>query len=94
MTEITTGSKLTPRESQVASLAARGLTNRQIGHQLNLSPLTVSNYLKKVFAKAGVQSRIELAWQVARTELGTADTRFDAHPRTRGKDTGQTHTGI
>jgi DNA-binding NarL/FixJ family response regulator len=73
MTEITTGSKLTPRESQVAALAARGLTNRQIGQQIGLSPLTVSNYLKKVFAKAGVQSRIELAWQYARAEMVPMD---------------------
>lgn len=61
----------TPRENQVAALAARGLTNRQIGHQIGLSANSVSNVLKRVYVKAGVQSRTELAWQVASQQRST-----------------------
>lgn len=71
VTRNTGGQRLTPRESEVAKLAAQGLTNRQIGRQIGLSPNTIGNYLKKVYAKAGVQSRVQLAWQLATKERST-----------------------
>lgn len=54
--------KLTPREHQVAELAAQGLSNRQIAGELRLSVNTVQNHLKRVFEKLQVSSRTELAW--------------------------------
>jgi len=52
--------KLSPQELQVAQLAARGLTNREIGAQLYLSHRTVSAHLYRAFPKLGVRSRAQL----------------------------------
>jgi DNA-binding NarL/FixJ family response regulator len=61
--------RLTPREREVALLAARGLTNRQIAAELNLSVNTVSNHLKRVYAKLDVGSRAELGWRLQYLDL-------------------------
>jgi DNA-binding NarL/FixJ family response regulator len=52
---------LSPREREVARLAATGLTNREIAEQLHLSLRTVENHLHRTFTKLGVQRRRELA---------------------------------
>jgi DNA-binding CsgD family transcriptional regulator len=52
---------LTPQESQIVRLAARGLSNRDIAAQLFLSPRTVGYHLYKAYPKLGVVSRGELA---------------------------------
>lgn len=51
---------LSDRERSVARLAVAGHSNRQIATTLWLSPHTVSDHLKTVFAKLGVTSRAEL----------------------------------
>lgn len=51
---------LTPRELQVARLAAQGGSNRDIAAQLFLSPRTVGYHLHNVFTKLGISSRTEL----------------------------------
>jgi DNA-binding CsgD family transcriptional regulator len=55
----TTG-ELTAQEAHIARLATRGLTNREIGSELYLSPRTVEWHLRKVFTKLGVSTRREL----------------------------------
>jgi len=53
-------SRLTPQELQVVELAATGLSNRDIGAQMFLSPRTVGYHLYKAYPKLGVASRAEL----------------------------------
>lgn len=53
-------SELTPQELSVARLAARGLTNKEIGARLFLSPRTVGHHLYKIFPKLGVATRSQL----------------------------------
>jgi DNA-binding CsgD family transcriptional regulator len=55
------GAQLTPQELQVVRLAAAGLSNRDIGAQLFISPRTVGYHLYKAFPKLGVAGRHELA---------------------------------
>lgn len=51
---------LTPQQRQIAALAAEGLTNKQIGERLFLSPRTVGAHLYQLFPKLGVTSRAAL----------------------------------
>ncbi|RDI60377.1 helix-turn-helix transcriptional regulator [Nocardia pseudobrasiliensis] len=51
---------LTPQQREIALLAASGLTNKQIGERLYLSPRTVGTHLYQVFPKLGVTSRAAL----------------------------------
>ncbi|MCS5495176.1 helix-turn-helix transcriptional regulator [Curtobacterium flaccumfaciens] len=51
---------LTEQEARVAALAASGMTNKQIGAELFLSPRTVSGHLYRVFPKLGVTTRAGL----------------------------------
>ncbi len=55
----TTREALTERELEVLRLAAHGLTNKQIGAQLDISDRTVQNHLANIYAKLEVASRTE-----------------------------------
>jgi DNA-binding NarL/FixJ family response regulator len=51
---------LTPSEERVAELAASGLTNRDIGAAVFISPKTVEANLVRVYRKLGIHTRAEL----------------------------------
>ncbi|MFB8168321.1 AAA family ATPase [Kitasatospora purpeofusca] len=51
---------LTWQERRVAELAAGGLTNKEIGEQMRLSPRTVSAHLYRAFPKLGITTRAAL----------------------------------
>ncbi|MGW3496345.1 AAA family ATPase [Streptomyces sp. NPDC001020] len=52
---------LSAQELRIAQLAGRGLSNRQIGNELNLSPRTIGAYLYRIFPRLGVTARAQLA---------------------------------
>ncbi|MEV6867467.1 LuxR C-terminal-related transcriptional regulator [Streptosporangium subroseum] len=51
---------LSAQELEVARLAADGLTNREIGERLVLSPRTVGSHLYRLFPKLGISTRSQL----------------------------------
>jgi DNA-binding CsgD family transcriptional regulator len=51
---------LTARESEIARLAAQGLSNREIGERLFISHRTVGYHLASIFTKVGVAHRAQL----------------------------------
>jgi len=53
--------ELSPQQRQIARLAAEGLTNREIGARLFLSPRTIGFHLSQVFPKLRVTTRAQLA---------------------------------
>jgi DNA-binding CsgD family transcriptional regulator len=53
--------QLSPQELQIAQLAARGLSNRQIGERLFSSPRTVATHVSHILAKLGVRTRTDIA---------------------------------
>jgi LuxR family maltose regulon positive regulatory protein len=52
--------QLTPREIEIARLAAMGMTNSEIGRKLFISANTVKMALKSIYAKLGINSRVLL----------------------------------
>jgi DNA-binding CsgD family transcriptional regulator len=52
--------RLTPQEFEIVSLAASGLTNKQIAKRLFLSPRTIGGHLHRAFPKLGVETRAAL----------------------------------
>jgi non-specific serine/threonine protein kinase len=61
---------LTPREREVAALAARGLSNREIAAHLVITEGTARIHVERVLGKLGLRSRAQLAAQAA--EFGLA----------------------
>ena len=53
--------ELTPREMDVIQLLAEGLSNKEIGGVLSISPRTVNFHLDNIYSKLGVNSRTEAA---------------------------------
>lgn len=50
---------LTERECQVLRLLQRGMTNREIAIELDLSAGTIRNYTSSIYRKLGVRNRLE-----------------------------------
>jgi DNA-binding NarL/FixJ family response regulator len=53
--------KLTPRETEVLCLLGQGLDNAAIAQRLMVAKRTVQNYVSRIYAKLGVNSRTEAA---------------------------------
>lgn len=60
---------LTPRETAVLALAARGLTNAEIGRELFISEATVKTHLLRTFTKLGVSGRTAAVTRAIETGL-------------------------
>jgi DNA-binding CsgD family transcriptional regulator len=62
-------SSLSPRERQVARLAADGLTAREIAERLYIGQRTVETHLSNAYAKLGVHSKLDLVRRASELAL-------------------------
>lgn len=57
--------KLTPREIQVLKLLSAGMSNIEIGLQLETSEATVKQHIRNIFDKIGMGNRVEASmWAI------------------------------
>ena len=73
-------STLTLREQQIAEAVARGLSNKEIAAQMQISLKTVKAHLGSVFGKLEVRDRLQLALKLA------GRVRKDAQPNAQTTD--------
>ncbi|MFJ4428645.1 LuxR family transcriptional regulator AbsR2 [Streptomyces bobili] len=64
--------ELTTRQRQIVTLAAAGLSNRQIAERLTLSVRTVGNHLYGAYTRLGASDRAALPWLVEPPDTRTA----------------------
>jgi predicted ATPase/DNA-binding SARP family transcriptional activator/DNA-binding CsgD family transcriptional regulator len=58
---------LTRREQDIATLVARGLTNRQIASELSISEHTAATHVRRILKKLGLRSRAQIgSWLTER----------------------------
>ena len=60
--------ELTASEVAVVQLVVRGATDREVAQRLYISAHTVNSHLRHVFAKLGIESRVELAHRAGERE--------------------------
>jgi len=72
---------LSPRQTEVAQLVARGLSDKEIGNALNLSEETVSWHLRGVFRRFGVHSRSAAAADFVQQQSATRTYIHPPHER-------------
>jgi DNA-binding NarL/FixJ family response regulator len=65
---------LTSREREVATLVAKGLSNKEIARHLDAGEGTVKVHLHNIYTKLGIKNRTVLALRVTESEFGE-DTR-------------------
>ncbi len=64
-------STLTPRETEILTLFAKGLSYKEAAETLEISPYTVSDYVKSIYSKLSVNSRNEAVFEAL--QLGWID---------------------
>jgi len=63
--------ELTPAEDRVAAAVARGLSNKEIAAELNISARTVETHVRRILAKKSFSNRVELARYVIERGLAS-----------------------
>jgi len=58
------GSRLSPREKDVARLVANGLSNRQIAEKLGVQEQSIKNCVSSLMSKLGVENRVQILLRV------------------------------
>src|SRR5579875_612880 len=62
---VTGWASLTPSEARIAALVRDGLTNREIGTRLFVSPRTVQTHISHILQKTSLRSRVEITRALA-----------------------------
>jgi two-component system, NarL family, nitrate/nitrite response regulator NarL len=63
---------LTPRQQQLVTFLARGLTNKEIASSLNLSEYTVKNHVHRIMRQVNADSRYAAVQTVCESALGAS----------------------
>ena len=74
---------LTPRETEVLALAAKGLTHKEIAERLGISARTARNHLANLYRKLDIHGRAETVHWAVRLgllDLGMAGQSRDMYP--------------
>ena len=72
---------LSPREQAVLGWLRRGLSNKEIGQVLGISPRTVQKHLQRVYRQLGVCTRVEAVVRIYRQGEKSSDTNRDGIDR-------------
>lgn len=64
---------LTGRETGVLNLLAKGRTNHQIAHELNIAEATVRTHVSHILDKLGASNRVEAALHALRVGVATLE---------------------
>jgi DNA-binding NarL/FixJ family response regulator len=69
-TQVPLDVELTPTETRVVQLVAKGMSNREIADELHVSQRTVESHVSNMLGKTGLSNRTELArWALERRRL-------------------------
>ncbi len=68
---------LTPREVQVAVLAATGLQTKQLARRLGISFHTARHHMERAYAKLGVRNRASLVITIVGRGVGLTTTSLE-----------------
>jgi DNA-binding NarL/FixJ family response regulator len=71
--------ELTPREQEVLSLVALGLSNREIAERLHVSPYTAKTHVSRILTKLAVRDRVQLVVLAYQTGIAGGPS-GDRHP--------------
>lgn len=66
---------LSPREFEIAKLAADDLPNKEIAARLGIALMTVKNTMTKIRRKTGARTRVGVAMVVAKEMVDVRDMR-------------------
>jgi two-component system, NarL family, nitrate/nitrite response regulator NarL len=68
---------LSPRESEVALLVARGFSNKEVARELELSNTTVKTHVHSILQKLGAKNRYNLTHLAAESRLAAVHPKSD-----------------
>src|SRR4029450_10828733 len=69
----------TGREVEVLQLLARGLSTKQIGERLFVSPKTAGNHIEHIYSKIGVTNRVAASLYAAQQGLAPQPSHTQRH---------------
>ena len=65
--------RLSPREREIITMVAQGMSNQSIGQKLFISDKTVKNYVTSIRRKLGLENRIQIALYAKKCGLVNLD---------------------